>query len=127
MTPQKVCMSALLMKSWKGTTKWRTFLEKKNESFFFHRLSTKIFAYKFQNAVCALASFILNLKLNWIFCFRWFVFKIPSGNFVMALARSQPGKTGPQPQMKRLTRSETTSWAVLAQTWHFSLRESQPY
>ena len=41
----------------------------------------------------------------------------PSGNFVMALARPQPSKTGPQPQIKRLTRSEPTSCPVLAQTW----------
>ena len=56
----------------------------------------------------------------------------PCGNFVMALARPQPGKTGPQlgykgrtkPQIKRLTRPEPTSWPSLAPTWHRSFCES---
>ena len=57
----------------------------------------------------------------------------PCGNFVLALARPQPRKTGPQlgyrgrtkPQMKRLTRPKPTSWPSLVPTWHRSFCESQ--
>ena len=59
----------------------------------------------------------------------------PCGNFIMALARPQPGKTEPQlgyrgrtkPQMKRLTQPKPTSWPSLVPTWHRSFCESQPY